>query len=487
MDSITSALQTLTLTPSTSSSHAKAITTLVQPSRESQTLRHQLSDPKILSTILETLVSSLQDDLETADQALRCIANACIDNDTARENISRHIGFSWAISCLKTDDGGIRLLTTKVLNNICFEHEEAQKKCYQDCVHFALIDFLASDFAKSLSHECKLAGDLDSAIDVLFSISGQKEKGEATTVRQEVALPQNLWRKVLAIHDVWFEDWDVDTWATLTEIVLVFLRDPAMQVAIVQERLVHRVRLILEKQEAMIKQLERAAQKSLDSATQLPLYCNHESAAEDIKLLAPLNASLVWCLSDIAATPGFAEKYPLDDPEITKALSIIRAATGSVDADSGIQHRVDPNGPIFNASCQVIGNLLWATNPAETYSFLVLEYGLHESLFNVIVNSNVMPDGLHSIGGLLVQLARPSIAARERMGNCDLAPHAIERLVRHGKPEIKQGSIKLLKALGKDCPANQRRYADMAAVAMTALQPSDSTRDAADSVVELEE
>jgi hypothetical protein len=117
-----------------------------------------------------------------------------------------------------------------------------------------------------------------------------------------------------------------------------------------------------------------------------------------------------------------------------------------------------------------------------------LELELHACLFDIIAQGDNREDTLHSIGGLLVQLSRASVQVRQQMGGYEVAPQAIDRLCRHERPEIKQGSIKLLKALGKDCPVNQRRFADLAQIAMAALQPPvENTRHDADSTMIVEE
>jgi hypothetical protein len=82
---------------------------------------------------------------------------------------------------------------------------------------------------------------------------------------------------------------------------------------------------------------------------------------------------------------------------------------------------------------------------------------------------------LHSLAGLLIQLSRPSALVREMIGGEAFARPALERLIRHEVSNVKQIGVKLLRALGKECPANQERFAELAKEAL--LVPADESKD----------
>lgn len=488
-----------------------AIVTLAGASRQSSMVRRRLADPQIIASLVDAVVHSCDEDLQTTHLALRCIANASVDNDTARDTIVT-LGVSWIMQCMRCDDDATRLLTTKVLYNICSDHENSQQACYREKVHYELLRFLTSDYAVQLPTACKLAGDLDPPIDVLFWISGQKASLEATSGGTE-ALPGDIFQSLLTLRDVWVQDWGIGTFATLVETMLVFIRDATVQTQIVNANHVTRVWATLSTQDYMLRVL-RIKQGGGGDGLGLPPY-GDEDPEEDAKLLGPLSASLVWCLSDMAAHADFVKKHSLDDVLLRLCRETVQDAADGVlhgDAMSTPQNQlvtVTPEGHQFVAACQILGNWLWAlqktdASPSEGQQFIqrahqvaidavaqLLEQeederasthdslrrrALHHSLFYIIVqnrHSNTV-DALHAMQGLLIQLSRPSVQAREKVGSDELAREALEIMASHDRQEIKQGCIKLLKALGKDSPANQGRFTELARCTMAALRGGSS-------------
>ena len=118
---IEEAIQQL-LNPSTDASNiTSATTTLAAASRSTPSVRQKLADPNVL----ERLIKHIEDPLEPSSSptaALRCIGNACIDNDDARETVT-NLGFTWARKRLQSSDTEIRNLTILVLVNVCMDYE----------------------------------------------------------------------------------------------------------------------------------------------------------------------------------------------------------------------------------------------------------------------------------------------------------------------------------------------------------------------------
>lgn len=427
-------------------STGNAIAVLAKASKQNETARHRLADPAALKTLIEVVECSINDSLETLELALRCIANACADNNSARNAIT-DIGFSWALQCLHLPDTELQILTTKVLYNICAgDHEASQRKCYETGVHWLLISICAKSTGDA--EECSFA------IELLLWITGQKATADPTLSRpiSEDSLHEILFLPTLFAKTA--KTADLETFASIIETVLVFLRDPDVQIKIVTTKQVGKVWRILELQQS------KAAALDADS----------EEGKEDLKLVLALSMSLVWCLSDTAALPEFAKTYSLEDVEVKAVISYIQTRGGVV-ADRG-----DPNGLQLTAACQTVGNLLWGL-PTETYASLITSDQLHRPLLEIIIHTGSAKEDagvLHSVAGLLIQLSRPSVEARQIIGSDDLAPAALERLCRHEMSNIQQEGVKLLRALGRECPNNQERFAALAKEALVAASQNSS-------------
>lgn len=517
--------------PSNFSETAIALRSLAESSKKSESTRQQLSQPILLNTLTSLLYthssasSTLPEtDQETstviADSALRCIANTCTNNDnhTARDILCSSktaAFFPWASVYLSSsqNDFSIRLLTTKVLNNICHQHEVSQRICYEEKVHWGLIRFLNEVCGKGLDD-----GELDGAINVLFEVSGQKT---TTTKEAEMlpllsSLPDDVLSGLLNLHSIrntaendYVKPWshDIETFATLSETILVFLRDEEIQKQIISNKLFPQVWQLLERQEKLISQIPREGEGG-------------EEAEEDRKLMIPLQASLVWCLSDMAAIPAFATTYSHNSEVITQLTDVIHAAAdtarrirGNSSEHTRTADRCYPekfqglsaSSQLFNAAAQILGNMLWTTqqqqqqqaspngNPdvfSSPHAIISHTESIPYDLLDIVVslpefrstpnnsNSSTSPpspspdtaDTLHSITGLLIQLSRPSIAIREEIGAYEYTAPAIRKLCGHAREEVRQGGVKLVKALGRECVENQRRFGEMVAEVARGMQ-----------------
>lgn len=447
----------------------QAVATLAEASKTELIVRQRLAEPHALQTLVDIVKCTLPDNPVTASSALRCIGNACIDNDAARDTICG-LHFEWAHQCLTYDtnesDDEIRWLTIKVLYNICSDHELAQLHCYEQRIHYPLITICSTSLASSSRPD-----DRSLLIDLLFWISGQRvEHPPAVT---EV-LPDEVLNHLLVLSNHRTNDPDLEQFATVMETCLTFLRDPLIQKQIIEAKRVADVWLMLQE---MVSRTRNQ---------QLP---------ESEELLKPLIASTIWCLSDMAAHPAFAQAYGLTDPLIEGLLHIIQSGgeetillaenisvatmAGAQKASEEAQHTnrlmnghhtplASPIGPqLLTAACQVIGNLL-RTLPTQDVAQLVEESALQKPLWNVFLAQaqTADEDALHSAAGLLIQLTRPSAHVRELMGQDAHAESALTAMCEHKTPQIKQDGIRLLKALGRDCPPNQERFAALAEKAM---------------------
>ncbi|KAK4493923.1 hypothetical protein PRZ48_015109 [Zasmidium cellare] len=459
-DDIEKAFQALSLNTKT----AEAVTLLSDASKTQVSIRERLADPSTLKALIEVIECNLSESLPTVDRALRCLGNACADNNSGRDAITS-LGFSWAIQCLRSDDQETAILTTKVLYNICSDHEGSQQACYREKVHFELVRVLNGD-------DVVEGEEYSFAVDLLLWITGHKAAIEATL---EEPLPDHQVAALLRLPRVYADQSDLDNFGSLVESVLAFLRDTTVQQQIVELQAFMGIWTILE--------LVEDRGSSLDPET--------EQDAEDLKVLGPLCTSLIWCISDVAARADFAQAHA---GEVLRTIPSDHRdgdhtpmeVTGLVDrliecirdhAEDGFDAKRGTDGALYTASCETLGNLLWGSTPE--YSYLVEEEELHAPLFRRIIRSGNGPSVaaiLHSICGLLIQLSRPSRKVREEIGSYVETLPAIEIMCRHEMSQIKQDSVKLLKALGKDCPRNQERFTELAQEVLQAIRASnDST------------
>ncbi|KAK3696175.1 hypothetical protein LTR37_018077 [Vermiconidia calcicola] len=408
MEAIENALTNLRI--STANNPTQAVALLAEASKQSIPAREQLAGPLILRTLTEIIETSINDSLETVDVALRCIGNACIDNSVAREAVT-NIGFSWASLCLRdgsSSDIATRRLTAKVLYNICSDYEPAQQQCYREMLHHQLINLCARD-----SHQ-QPPDDIELLLELLFWICSQKDQVAqdlSTTTNDATSLPGHILDKLISLPHAYRSSLEPEDFALLLETCLIFFRDPSIQRDILVRNQLTPVWRILKENEVKISSLGE------DS--------------EDRKLLVPLSTSLIWCLSDIAASPGIPAETLADvHTAFIKVVVVVAIKAGANDRG---------NERLAIAGCQVLGNLLWSGKPVA--SDVVEDAALQHSVL-ALLNTSRDVELLHSAAGLLVQLSRSSVEVREDI--------------------LQQDGIKLLRALGKDSVVNQQRFAELA-------------------------
>ncbi|KAK4570480.1 hypothetical protein LTR86_002560 [Recurvomyces mirabilis] len=438
MEVLDRAVQSLTLGTTSTTGGTKALEALAQSSRTDLESRARLAQPEILRNLITVIDSGLDHSVEVAELGLRCIGNACIDNDDAQTTVTQS-GFTWASRCLASEDTDLAWLTVKVLYNICSDHDGAQQQCYQDYIHYPLIRLYTNiDSARE--------EDRSLLIDLLFWVSGQRDavlEGTPDLIRYEILVDLV---SLSSLHGSILETEDL---ATLLEITLTFFRDSAVQDQIVECGLVKSVW-----QEFI--SCEKRSQQSSEA---------HE-------VLRPLSSSLLWCLSDIAAKENFSQHYNMQNDLIMHLCNTISTgrtgADGSAGAPSSTEQRAEHiSDRSIAAACQVIGNLIRKLDE-NIVAELVTKRKLHEGLWQRIITPEDDSDHdiEHSIAGLLVQLSRPSAEVRDTIGRDTNAHDALARLCQSQTPQVKQDGIRLLRALGKDCSSNQERFGRLAAEAM---------------------
>ena len=421
--------------------------TLAHASRSNANVRKRLADPQLLRTLAEVIESSINDSLETVDLALRCIGNACVeddDDDSARAEITKNIGFSWALQCLNAvnndstsiKDNTTAMLTIKVLYNICAnDYEPARDQCFKENVHYGLIQL-------GYSHSDMYASDAVLFVELLFWICSRKPAESA----ESDAIPPDTLEQLLVLPSS-LKGLTTDDHALILEACLTFLRDERVQRALIETQQVQLIEDLLLNNENLIEQQQIT-----------------QGNSQEVQALVAASVSLTWCLSDIAARPEFPKRYNISESEFIQSCVFT------------IQLQTSTNGMMrlsrqLMAACQVVGNVLWSMTDQERLSYLALEEDLSKPLLNII-NFAADADLLHSAAGLLVQLSRSSPQVREAIGSETLTEPALERLCRHENPQVKQDGIVLLRTLGRDCWRNQARFAELAKEVMGAILTS---------------
>jgi hypothetical protein len=436
MEDIEKALASLRLQTQEHPNMSKAVSILADASKNNITARQGLADADVLKTLVDLVESSINDSLETTDLALRCIGNASIDNNEARETLT-NLGFSWAVRCLRLatpDDVTTALLAAKVLYNICCDYEPAQCQCFNEHAHFELIYLCSIDTVRR-------GDDKTLLVELLFWICGQKQTNSTT---QNALSEQHLSELLnLPISYAYPSKLELDEYAMLLDTCLLFIRDSEIQKGIVTYGHVTRVFLILD-------QHERAIANGIENE-------------EDQKLLISLSNNFIWCLSDISALPEFSQTENADTAWVQDHITAI------------IGDASDSHTRLVTAACQVLGNMVWAKHdPSEFVEHITTsDCKLQEPLFRRMLCEQDT-ELLHAAAGLLAQLSW-TLQVRIFIGRDENARAVLEKLCRHETPQLKQDGIKLLRALGRDCSTNQERFADLAREVMRTAAEADTT------------
>jgi hypothetical protein len=484
---------------------ANAVSSLAIASREQDKVRNRLADGDVLESLLYAL--STQPKIVSKEEyfanILRCIGNACVSNPEACQTVA-DCTFDWCkpflqgFPCQWVDVGeqwssesaiyesiapepfpmpsvSTRDLAIKVLYNVCSQLEAAQKRCYDDDIHTLVIGAMFDNqhFGSELSSEM-----LTLTVDLLLGITSHHKELSSLPYETERtrgipdgdrALKTDAFYWLIKAPLVYVDKLDIDDWASLLEICLVFLRDPLSHDDLISWELFHVIWFILENNEAKTQTVG--------------------ISDEDRKLLVALSTSLTWVLSDVAATPEFANAYATSTgnvlalaaghqdvaalqqliEDLTKLLSTGEAHTHNAQGDQDTSLLGDESLHLTTAACQVIGNLLHGlASTKSTVPAVVQASQVHERLFALVVESN-NADFLHSAAGLLIQLSRPSVEVREEMASDSNALIAIKRLGEHTMQELNQDALLLMRALGKDAPAAQERFKEVAREVMATV------------------
>ncbi|KAI7299870.1 hypothetical protein KC315_g17441 [Hortaea werneckii] len=339
------------------------VKSLADQSRKSEEIRQSLAKLPVQQKLIQIITTNLATNPEATLAALRCLGNSCIDNDTARSNLTTPSSSSaqethsnhlhWAEFCLQSSNQEIRWTAVKVLYNLCTDHEESQQQLYRTRgVWYALLHLLVSrdtfpslnrkgDGKKTENGNEKMTRAVTPEertllIDLLFWITGQKSKIDQKEQKDEnieretsSSLPPAVLGKVLLLPYFYNlsnpssstegEEIDLDEYATTLEITLTFLRDPSVQGEIVRRKWVEGVWRVFLDVEGKLCQSEEVGESSGE------MVMTTMQQQQQQQLLRPLVSSWTWCLSDIAAQEGFGRVYDLEDPTVRELIGLVQS------------------------------------------------------------------------------------------------------------------------------------------------------------------
>lgn len=440
MDDLEQALNKLSLASSQSPDETvRAAQHLAEASKSNLQVRAELGKPLTLQHLVALVDCSLNDSIETTEVALRCIGNACIDNDAARQNVA-DIGFSWAKRCLisgQDKDLNTALLTAKVLYNICLDFEPAQQQCYREHVHHELIQLLAAYSPLPSGQE----QDAPLVIELLYLIASQR-----TTDSENIGSPmkRETLVQLLVLPTRYIEFLSTEDYTMLIGVCTTLMRAGE-----VSEELSHcadEIWNLLRLNELYIRNLQQGPDFDVDEE----------------KLLVGLSTDMIWSLSDLTASPFFHRNNDTGTSWVESvALTAISYGNGRF-----------PNR-MSVAACQVLGNTLWSTKDGSRFAWLVEGRAIHKPLLQSMCSSEDA-EVLHSAAGVAIQLCRPSAEIRGLIAGDDSVASALQRLCRHENPMIKQDGIKFLRALGQERPDVQQRFAQLAEEVMKAASTTNA-------------
>ncbi|KAI7241966.1 hypothetical protein KC330_g337 [Hortaea werneckii] len=344
-----------------------AVKSLADQSRKSEEIRQSLAELPVQQRLIQIITTNLATIPEATLAALRCLGNGCIDNDTARSNltvpssshtqgINRHL--DWAESSLQYPNQEIRWTTVKVLYNLCTDHEESQQQLYRTRgVWYALLHLLVSRDTlhfpdpKQNGSETEVGRRMTPTpeertllIDLLFWITGQKAKidqqeqqngttegGTSSTppaaVLGKILLLPYFYNPSNPSSSTEGEEIDLEEYATTLEITLTFLRDHSVQGEIVRKKWVEGVWKVFLDVEGKLCESERVlegAGEGMEESTGETVMMTTMQQQQQ-QLLRPLVSSWTWCLSDIAAQEGFGRVYDLEDPMARELIGVVQS------------------------------------------------------------------------------------------------------------------------------------------------------------------
>lgn len=419
---------------------------LATSSRSSDNVRRRLAEHDTLVRLVELARSKTgksRSDV-TLCTALRCIGNACYNNEQAANTVVS-LSLDWLVTVIRRCDNDVVWIAGGVLNNICNSSVEAQKQACRDCMDNELLFYTvkhegrADAFGKKRS---TIPLDL-----ILLIASHRKEVGREGYIPSWAGHRKDFTTEVLRWATA-FGPLILDDWAYLLEISLTYLREPEMQAEIIKNKQVDLVWKLLNANETRIAGPQQQEDDNEED----------ESDPEEIRrILKPESMSLVWVLSDLAAAPSFATNYSTNDPWIigTVVDTLLHAKTTVNGATATLNSESRPN-----AACQILGNLLHGL-PVSAALPLVYDRHLHRKLLAAMA-STADADFLHSASGLLMKLALPSVEVCEGIASDANMLPALQKLNTHPIQQLKQDALALIRILGKNSPAVQERLREVA-------------------------
>lgn len=424
-------------------------------SREHFGIRERLAKPGVLDKLIQMTQSSLVD-LENQCKILSCVGNAVIDNDTAREHIARSHGFDWIAwqindEAVESDAKELNGIFIGVLNNICNDCPIALDACTRSsCFRQILFALDGAFHAKHVPLAAELYFRLgERGLEIAKEEKRSTNLLQASDLKHLLKMPHRYSGPDWQSPPAWL---DAEDWYPLVAMVFLFTgHEDWLEMMIARGGLADLWQL-LEENEAFVRHLKD------DGASE-----------DDVKLVAPLSASLLWVLSDAASNSYFHQRHPLNHSEPWDALFDSIQYLGTQDQTSLGSHKSFRSEIISVAACQILANVLWTGRPCEAHLQIVRLQQIHKPILAGILSSNSAYT-LHSITGLLWMwiLTSKSSDVSEAVGDDERIMPALEKLLGYEMPQVVTEGKNLLRALGKYSDRNKERFHDLSVQAAVA-------------------
>lgn len=422
-------------------------------SRENGKSRQRLGNPNVLDKLIETTHAC---DTSVVSLALSCIGNAVIDNHAAREHVSRNHGFDWAARLFTTEKANTfevekNGILVGVLNNICHDSPTTLSACSESRCFRQTLHALDGHFHVKA---------VPMATELLFQLGNRAREmtqEEGRTVEQlqpsDLGVLMKVPRRYFGQNWQSSQEWlGAEDWASLVSTVLLFAKQEDWLEEMIAQNGLLRLWRLLEENEAFVMHLKE------DGAEE-----------DDVKLVAPLSASLLWVLSDAATNPYFRVQHPLTDSAAWDTIfdaikSLDRSNQPSTNGQKAVQSEI-----VSAAGCQILANVLWIGQPFEFHLNTVERQHIHMPILAGILSSD-SANTLHSITGLLWMwiLTSKSLIVAEAVGDDERIVPALQKLLSHEMPQVVTEGKNLLRALGKYSERNRERFRDLSVQAAVA-------------------
>ncbi|PTU20209.1 hypothetical protein P175DRAFT_0439815 [Aspergillus ochraceoroseus IBT 24754] len=318
----------------------------------------------ILSFFLQLIASRETTDTGLILHSLRLVGNSCADTDENRAIVVKD-NYTFAILRRLLNPGLIQVVIP-VIYNLCIDYEPAQSQLAANQIVYILLKLVEDDGF----------GDNEALLDYVYELIelvGEQEQGIESSPEGTIPL-------LIAVALNTRSKSTISQFCCLTNCLAAYLEKERFQTICVSKLMVADVLLVLRHSQSLNPEI---------------------SSTEESQAVTQSRLKINQALSEVSASPLFAERYPLDSP-LAEMLKSWLATT---------------KDQLQICACIMLGNLARSDAVCEA---MVRDLKIHEELIGIL-NSNARGAVLHSALGFLKNLA---IASDNRLylGRAGIVP-----------------------------------------------------------------